>query len=203
MRASQALTASFLLLHTVAFAGSYQHFSQGPISFAVPAAYVVRKQASDTECFEILKPQDAGSLPVATVCLYPDLDPRDVRELGFSEQQNAPGAERVEAKADIVYTVAGKSYPARKIRTAIGLGLVAKGVDCELADPADDQGADAIPGTCHVALIQTHNRDWAVVIDFLVRTSERVVAPDDVFDKVINSLSLGRSIDRRRAGQGK
>lgn len=203
MRASRALTASFLFLHTVAFAGSYQHFSQGPISFAVPAAYMVRKQASDTECFEILKPQNSGRLPVATVCLYADLDPQDVRELGFSEQQNAPGAERVEAKTDIVYTVSGRHYPARKIRTAIGLGLVAKGVDCELIDPADDQGTNAVPGTCHVALIQTPDRHWAVTIDFLVSASERAVAPDDVFEKVINSLSLGRSVDRRRAGQGK
>ena len=39
---------------------------------------------------------------------------------------NRSGAERVESQTDIGYTVSGSRCPARKIRSAIGEGLVAK-----------------------------------------------------------------------------
>ena len=195
MCAIKTLVASFLLFHTWAFAGGYQHFSQGPISFAVPAPYVARRQSTDTECFVVVNPLGSGHLPVATVCLYPRLDRLDIRDLGFLEP--------LEAEVEPSYTSAGKTYPARKVRTPIGQGLVAKGVSCELGEPFEDQSAGAKVCTCNVALIQTRNRDWAVVVDFLLQTPELVIAPDEVFEKIINSLVLHRSIDQRRSRVGK
>ena len=200
MRFCHALTVGLPLFwgHVLAGAAGYQHFSQGPISLSAPAPYVLSRSSGETECFVMVHPLAFGHLPLGTICLYPGLQPEEIQQLGFVERSPSGQGDRNEDRRVLSYARAGQFYPARRIRTPLGPGMVAKGVPCELDSEGVDAEAAGAPFQCHVALIQTLRGEWAVAVDVLAAGPEGKRVPDEVFDKIIQSLTLHRgAMDKR------